>query len=78
MAVLAREVDDGRRSQPAVEVVVQERLGRLADGRLAEHASSPYTGGSTGPGLPYVGRAPWAPEAQRTPFAISRRIPGSK
>ena len=38
----------------------------------------PYAGGSTGRGLPYVGRAPWAPEAQRTAFAISRRIPGSK
>ena len=46
VAVLAREVDDGRRAQAAVEVVVEQRLGRLADRVGRQHPSLLGCGGS--------------------------------
>ncbi len=61
---LAREVDDGRRAQAAVEMVVEQRLGRLADRVQREHRVPPgdtpivawpaggQPGGSTGLALP--------------------------
>ena len=41
VAVLAGKVDDGRRAQPAVQVVVEQGLGRAADGVEREHVGPP-------------------------------------